>query len=74
MSDYIMVGLTTVITCYIIIRIFVPPEQKIELDQMNTYILAFIIGVVVHFITEMYGLSDWYKSKRYLTAIKMLSS
>ena len=74
MSDCIIVGLISIVVCYIIIHIFVSPVQKLELNNQTTYIIAFIIGVIVHIITEMYGLSNWYKSKRYLTAIKMLSS
>ena len=74
MIDYFIVGFISVITCYIIINVFVSPSQKIGLNQMNTYMLAFVIGLCVHLIIEMCGLSNWYNQKRYLTAIKMLSS
>ena len=74
MIDYFIVGFVSVITCYIIINVFLPPVQKVKLNRMKTYMLAFILGLCVHLITEICGLSNWYKSKRYLTAIKMLSS
>jgi len=74
MIDYFIVGFISVFTCYIIVNFIISPVQKIGLNKMKTYILAFIIGLVVHLITEICGFSEMYKSKRYLTAIKMLSS
>jgi hypothetical protein len=74
MIEAIIVGFISVITCYIIINFFIPKEKKIQINKIKIYLIAFTIGLTVHLITEMCGFNNWYEKKRYLTAIKMLSS
>jgi len=74
MIESLIVGFISIITCYIIINFFIPKAKKVELNKIKTYIVAFLIGIIVHLVTETIGLNNWYEKKRYLTAIKMLSS
>ena len=74
MIESFIVGFIGVITCFIIINFFIPKAKKIQLNKIKIYIVAFLIGVIVNLITEAVGFDNWYEDKRYLTAIKMLSS
>ena len=74
MIESFIVGFIGVITCFIIINFFIPKVKKLQLNKIKTYIIAFLIGVIVNLITETFNFESWYKDKRYLTAIKMLSS
>ncbi len=74
MIDYFIVGFISIITCYIIVNFFISSPQKIELNNIKTYILAFVIGLTVHLVCTIYNVDSWYNNKRYLTAIKMLST
>jgi hypothetical protein len=74
MIDYIIIGFICVITSFIIINFIISKTKRLELNNIKIYIIAFIIGVVVHFITEYCEISKWYTNKRHLTAIKMLST
>lgn len=74
MIDYFIVGFTSIIVCYIIVNFFIDKTQKVQLNNVRTYILAFIIGLTVHLVCTICDIDSWYNNKRYLTAIKMLSS
>ena len=73
MIDYIIVGLIGVVTAYIIINVIIPPEKKIELNNIRTYLIVLLIGLIVHSICEYIELSNIYEHKHFLTTIKMLS-
>ena len=74
MIESVIVGSISAITCFIIINCFIPKVKKIQLNKIKIYIVAFFIGFIVNLITEVVGFDNWYEDKRYLTAIKMLSS
>jgi hypothetical protein len=73
MIDYLIVGFISVIVCYLIINILISSTQKIQLNNIKTYIVAFIIGLTVHLVCTLCNIDSWYDDKKYLTAIKMLS-
>jgi hypothetical protein len=74
MIDYLIVGLVSILTAYIIINFIILPEKKIELNNTKTYILVFLIGIIINYLVEISGLNNWYCGKRCLSAIKMLST
>jgi hypothetical protein len=74
MIESVIVGSISAITCFIIINCFIPKVKKIQLNKIKIYIVAFFIGFIINLITEVVGFDNWYEDKRYLTAIKMLSS
>jgi hypothetical protein len=75
MINYIIVGIVSVITSLIIINVIIKDKaKKKELNNITTYLIVFIIGLIVHGITEYIELDKWYYDKRCMTAIKMLST
>jgi len=75
MSDYIIVGIISMVTGFVIINTMVTnKDKKKDLNKITTYLILFGIGVIIHALTEYFKLSEWYSDKRHMTAIKLLST
>ena len=74
MIDSLIVGLSGVIFAYIIINMIIPYEKKVSLNNIQTYLIILLIGIIVSMISESIDLSGMYNTKHFQTTIKMLST
>jgi len=73
-SDYIIVGIISMVTSFFIINIIITnKEKKKNLNNIKTYIITFCMGLIIHGFTEYFKITEWYCDKRCMTAIKLLS-
>jgi hydrogenase-4 membrane subunit HyfE len=74
MIDYIIISIVSIITCYIVINVFITNKaSRIKLNNIKTYLIVLIIGLLVHMLVEYFEINKIYCDKKCLTAIKMLS-
>jgi hypothetical protein len=61
---YLLVGLITVIIAFVSINIILDKEKRKKYNTLKTYLIFFIIGVVVHFIAQYFNLDQIYCDKK----------
>jgi len=73
MIDSIIIGLSGVIFALVVINIIIPMEKRITINNTRTYLIIFLIGIIVNTIAESIDLTNIYNMKHFQTTIKMLS-
>jgi Na+/glutamate symporter len=63
-TSYIIVGVITVIIGAIAINIILDKEKREKYNTLKTYLIFFIIGVIVHLIVQKLQLDQIYCDKK----------
>ena len=61
---YLIVGLITVLIAGISINIILDKEKRKKYNTLRTYLIFFLIGIVVHFIAQQLNLDQIYCDKK----------
>jgi hypothetical protein len=61
---YLIVGLITVLIAGISINIILDKEKREKYNTLRTYLIFFLIGMVVHFIAQLLNLDQIYCDKK----------
>ena len=62
--SYIVVGLISTVIGIICINIVLEKEQRDKYNSIKTYLLFFLIGIIIHIIVQMTNLDQLYCDKQ----------
>ncbi len=61
---YLIIGFITVLIAALSINLILDKEKRKKYNTLRTYVIFFIIGVVVHFIAQSLNLDQVYCDKK----------
>jgi H+/Cl- antiporter ClcA len=62
--SYIIIGLISMVIGIICINIVLVKEQRDKYNSIKTYLLFFLIGLIIHIIVQMTNLDQLYCDKQ----------
>ena len=62
--EYLGVGIITMVVGALAINIILDEEKRKQYNTVNTYIILFIVGIVIHFIVQQLNLDTIYCGKK----------
>lgn len=62
--SYLIIGLISMITCIISFNIILDKEKRKKYNNIKTYTIFFLIGVIIHLIVQSIDLDKLYCDKK----------
>jgi H+/Cl- antiporter ClcA len=62
--SYFVIGLISLIIGIICINLILSKEQRDKYNSIRTYLLFFLIGIIIHIFTQMTNLDQLYCDKQ----------
>ncbi len=62
--SYIIIGLISMVIGIICINVVLEKEKRNKYNSIKTYLLFFIIGIIIHIFTQMTNLDKFYCDKQ----------
>jgi H+/Cl- antiporter ClcA len=62
--SYIIIGLISMVIGIICINVVLEKEQRDKYNSIKTYLLFFLIGIIIHVFTQMTNLDQIYCDKQ----------
>ncbi len=62
--EYLGVGVITMVVGALAINIILDKDKREQYNTVNTYIILFIVGIVIHFIVQQLNLDTIYCGKK----------
>jgi hypothetical protein len=62
--SYVIIGLISMVIGIVCINIVLEQEQRDKYNSIKTYLLFFLIGIIIHVFTQMTNLDQIYCDKQ----------
>ena len=62
--SYVIIGLVSMVIGIVCINIVLDKEQRDKYNKIKTYLLFFLIGIIIHIIVQMTNLDQIYCDKQ----------
>ena len=62
--SYFVIGLISLIIGIVCINVILEKEQRDKYNKIKTYLLLFLIGIIIHIIVQMTNLDQLYCDKQ----------
>ena len=62
--SYVIIGLVSMVIGIVCINIVLDKEQRDKYNKIKTYLLFFLIGIIIHVFTQMTNLDQLYCDKQ----------